>query len=614
MALLDSIGGPADIRRLSLEERTLLAEEARRRMVEVICRNGGHLASSLGVVELTIALLTVYDPPRDVILWDVGHQSYPWKLFTGRVSDFGAIRTMGGPSGFPRRSESPCDAFGTGHSSTAISAAIGFAKARDISGGGGRVVAVVGDGAMTGGMALEGLNNLGHTRTDMTIILNDNEMSISRNVGAISRHLTRLITDPTYNRMRDELWNLLGRFTSLGERMRSAGRTAGAALKKTLVSGKTIFDDFGVRYVGPVPGHDIPTLTAVLDRVSRLRGPVLVHVVTRKGKGYEPAECDATIWHGVAGCTAGRGSRSFTGAFSDTLVRVGGEDRRVVAVTAAMPDGTGLSEFAARYPDRFFDVGIAEQHAVTFACGLAFGGLRPVVAIYSTFLQRAVDQVIHDAALQEAPVVIALDRAGVVGEDGPTHHGVFDIAILRPVPGLRLAAPRDCAMLEALLLRSLDFDRGPTVIRYPRGGEPTGLPGPPATIEPGRGQLLRKGSDVLLVGCGILSATALEAAAMLAGDGIDCAVYDPVWLKPAPTAEIAALAASCGGRVVSAEDGCVAGGFGEMLTSSLCGSGTRVVALGYPDSFQPHAPRETLMSLAGLDARSIAEAARRSCR
>jgi len=597
-----------------MDDRMRLAEEVRERIVEVIKRNGGHLASSLGVVELTIALLSIYDPEVDRIVWDVGHQTYPWKLLTDRADRFDTIRTPGGLSGFPKREESVCDAFGTGHSSTAISAALGFAVSRDIRGGRERVVAIVGDGAMTGGMALEGLNNLGQLHTDMTVILNDNEMSISRNVGALPGHLTKLITDPTYNKLRNDLWNLLGRVPSVGDRMRTAGHIAGAALKKTLVQSHNIFDDFGVRYVGPVPGHDLPTLTGVLDRVSRLGGPVLVHVVTRKGKGYDPAECDATTWHGIPGeCAPPSPGRSFTSGFSLAMVDLGGRDPSVVAVTAAMRDGTGLADFASRFPKRFFDVGIAEQHAVTFACGLAFGGLKPVVAVYSTFAQRAVDQLIHDAALQKAPVVIALDRAGVVGEDGPTHHGMFDIALLRPIPNVRIASPRDCAMLARVLEAAVDFEEGPTVIRYPRGSEPSGIPAPPSATAPGAGQVIREGADVVLVGCGVMAAVCLEAAALLEADGISAAVYDPIWLKPAPLEEMAKLARKCG-KVVSVEDGSLAGGFGEMLAAGLGAVGSGVLALGFPDMFQPHGTRPGLLAAAGLDPESVRAAVREFCR
>jgi 1-deoxy-D-xylulose-5-phosphate synthase len=396
--------------------------------------------------------------------------------------------------------------------------------------------------------------------------------------------------------------------------MRHAGRIAGAALKKTLIQSRNIFDDFGVRYIGPVPGHDLPTLTGVLDRVSRLRGPVLVHVVTRKGKGFDPAECDATTWHGIAGeCSAPGEGRTFTSAFSSAMIALGEKNSSLVAITAAMRDGTGLAEFSTRFPRRFFDVGIAEQHAVTFACGLAFGGLRPVVAMYSTFMQRAVDQLIHDAALQKAPIVLALDRCGAVGEDGPTHHGMFDIPLLRSIPNIRIASPRSCAMLASVLELAVGFPDGPTAIRYPRGSEPVGMPSPPVNPVPGRGQILKEGTDVLLVGCGVMAAAALEASALLQAEGVSAMVYDPIWLKPAPIEEIIGLGTRCG-RVVSLEDGCLAGGFGEMLTSELAAAGTRVLALGFPDMFQQHGTRSGLLSGAGLDPESIRKAVREFCR
>jgi 1-deoxy-D-xylulose-5-phosphate synthase len=606
---LETISCPADVRGLSIEERVDLADEVRRRIIEVVCATGGHLASSLGVVELTIALLSVYEPPRDKVIWDVGHQCYPYKLLTGRCRDFHTVRQSGGLSGFTKRSESPCDAFGAGHSSTSISAALGFARARDLAGRGERVVAVIGDGAMTGGMALEGLNNLGHSNTDMTVVLNDNKMSISRNVGGLSSYLARILTDSTYNRMRNEVWNLLGKIPSLGERMRRAARVVGAGLKKGLVAPATVFDEFGVRYIGPLPGHDLPLLTGVMGRVAELPGPVLVHVITQKGKGYSPAEEDATGFHGVSGSRSEspEGER-FTDAFSDEMVRLGDEDGRVCAITAAMPDGTGLVRFAEACPDRFFDVGIAEQHAVTFACGLAFGGMKPVVAVYSTFMQRAVDQVIHDAALQRAPVVIAMDRAGLVGPDGPTHHGAFDISIFRCVPDLRIIAPRDCTMLRRALRAAVGFEECPTLLRYPRGLE-TPCPPPPEVLSEGVGQLLREGSDALIVAAGSMVSKALEAAESLAGEGIGAAVLDPIWLKPLPVEQIRRCAA--GLPVVTVEEGSARGGVGEQVAAAL-EDGGRVTVLGLPDEFSPHGFRDGLLESAGLGTGDIAGAVRRA--
>lgn len=605
MSILEKISLPRNVSELTLEERLALVDEIRYRIIDVIHSTGGHLASSLGVVELTVALLSVYSPPEDRIIWDVGHQCYPWKLLTGRVDRFHTIRQSGGLSGFPRRDESPCDAFGTGHSSTSISAALGYALARDIKGEDYKVVAIIGDGAMGGGMALEGLNHLGHTGTDMLIILNDNKMSISPNVGAISHHLTRLITDPRYNRIKKDVWNALGKIPSLGDRVRNAAHAVTKGLKKTLVTPDTLFDDFGVRYIGPVPGNDLAAITGVLQRVSEIPGPVLLHVITKKGKGFEPAELDATGYHGVSGSNGKSGNReTFTAAFSRTMVELGKGDNRIVAITAAMPDGTGLDRFAVEFPDRFFDVGIAEQHAVTLACGLAFSGLRPVIAIYSTFLQRALDQVIHDAALQSAPVILALDRGGVVGEDGPTHHGVFDISMLLPVPNIRICAPRNCAMLEMLLRKAVQFEENPTAIRYPRGEEPAIESQNTDSIEPGTGQLLMEGNDVLIIGVGVMALVAVKVALHLARRNISAAVFDPIWLKPAPIKEIRSLAEACG-RVVTIEEGSRTGGFGSFISSHLLGES--VLEIGIPDEFQPHASREELMQRMGLDPESLAK-------
>ncbi len=605
MSILERIGGPVDLARLSMEERLSLVDEIRKLIIDTISQTGGHLASSLGVVELTVAILSVFTPPRDKVIWDVGHQSYPWKLLTGRADRFDTIRTRGGLSGFQKRSESEYDAFGAGHSSTSISAALGYALARDISGDDYKVAAVIGDGAMGGGMALEGLNHLGHDKTSMLIILNDNEMSISPNVGAISTHLTRLMTDPRYNRIKQEVWKALGRIPSLGERMRNAAHAVSIGLKKALVTPDTLFDAFGVRYIGPVPGNDLAVMTGVLQRVSEIPGPVLLHVLTKKGKGYVPAEKDATRYHGVSGSARGsRRGETFTEAFSKAMVSLAEKDDGVVAITAAMPDGTGLVEFSRRFPERFFDVGIAEQHAVTMACGMAFGGLKPVVAVYSTFMQRAVDQVIHDAALQKAPIVVAMDRGGLVGEDGPTHHGVFDISIFLSVPNVRFGAPRNCSILEIMLERALDFETGPTLLRYPRGEEPSVIFPDPGAVEPGKGQLLREGEDVLLVGVGVMASHCMEAAELLEKSGISAAVYDPVWLKPAPADELKRLA-SGGKPVVVVEEGSVAGGFGCMVDFILDGT-SRVLRIGVPDDFQPHGRRADLLVEIGLDPESIA--------
>jgi len=580
----------------------MLASEIRERIIGVICNTGGHLASSLGVVELTIALLSVYDPESDRIIWDVGHQTYPWKLLTGRRELFHTIRQTGGLSGFPKRTESRFDVFGTGHSSTSISAALGFARARDLAGRNERVVAVIGDGAMTAGLAFEGLNNLDSSGTDITIILNDNEMSISKNVGAVSKHLSKLLTDQTYNRFKDGVWNALGKVPSLGDRMRIAAHEVSSAVKKTIATRASIFEEFGVNYFGPIPGHDLAALTAVLDRVRKLRGPVLVHVVTKKGKGFEPAECQPRSHHGVSGAAGRKSGRTFTSTFSSAIVKAAENDESVVAITAAMPDGTGLSLFSEKYPGRFFDVGIAEQHAVTFACGLAFGGMKPVVAIYSSFMQRAYDQLIHDAALQNAPVLFAMDRAGLVGADGPTHHGVFDIPMFLSVPGVELAAPRDCTVMEMLIEQELKNLSGPVGIRYPRGSEPDITYPPPSAVAKGRGQLIREGADVLIIAAGTMVSRAMEAAELLSRNSIEAAVYDPVWLKPAPVEHIKALAEHK--KVVTLEEGALSGGFGKFIASEL--SFLSVLSLGIPDVFASHGSTLEILAELGLDPPGIA--------
>ncbi len=526
--ILDRIDSPADLKTLSLGELTELAEELRQEIIRVVSRNGGHLAPSLGVVELTLALHYVFDSPCDSILWDVGHQSYAHKLVTGRREAFETIRQEGGLSGFPRREESPHDAFNTGHSSTSISAGLGMACARDFLKRDGRVIAVIGDGALTAGLALEGLNQAGHLKKNLIVVVNDNRMSISKNVGALSQYLTRLRSAPTYHRLEAEVWDILGKVPGVGARARELTSRALEGVRGLLVPG-VLFEELGFKYFGPLDGHSTELLIEAFERLKLMEGPLLVHVLTVKGKGYLPAEEDAPRFHGVGSfdkatgtTTAVQAALSYTEAFGRTLVTLAEKDERIVAVTAAMPDGTGLSYFARRFPDRFFDVGIAEQHAVTFAAGLAAAGMKPVVAIYSTFLQRAYDQIVHDVCLQRLPVRFMIDRGGLVGDDGPTHHGAFDLSFLRAVPNLVLMAPKDENELAAMVRTAVDHDGGPVAVRYPRGaGRGVRMDFDPQPIPIGKAEKLRDGDDLSLIAVGSMVDTALRAAEALAAEGIE---------------------------------------------------------------------------------------------
>jgi 1-deoxy-D-xylulose-5-phosphate synthase len=559
------------------------------------------------VVELTIALHYVYDFARDRLVWDVGHQCYPHKIITGRRDRFPTLRQFGGVSGFPKREESPYDHFGTGHAGTSVSAALGMALARDAANEEHAVVAVVGDGAAAAGMVFEALNHAGESGTNLTVVLNDNAWSISKSVGAMAEYLNRLITTPVYNRLRSELWRITGLLPAESKaRARKLAHLFQESVKNLLVPG-TMFEELGFRYIGPVNGHNLSALIRTMRYVCSLPGPVLVHVVTEKGKGYGPAECDDQKLHGVGpfdrdtGPKPDAGSMTFTKVFSSTLIDLARSDEQIVAITAAMPSGTGLDQFAREFPRRFFDVGIAEQHAVTLAAGMATGGLRPVVAIYSTFLQRAYDQVVHDVCLQNLPVVFALDRGGLVGEDGPTHHGVFDLSYLRPIPNLVIIAPSD----EAELQRALAFavaHPGPVAVRYPRGRGPgTGLSRDLEPLKLGTARLLRPGADVAILGVGPLVYDGLEAAALLASRGVEASVLDCRFVKPLD--EVAVRRVVEGVRlVVTIEDNALAGGFGSAISELLAGSPGRppVVSAGIPDSFVVHGAISALRERLGL--------------
>lgn len=614
--LLDKINGPADLKELDAEQLPGLAEEMRARMIDIVSRTGGHLAASLGAVELAIAIHRVFESPRDRIIWDVGHQAYAHKLLTGRRERFATLRQTGGLSGFPRRSESEHDAFDTGHGSTAIAAGVGMAKARDLGGKDYSVVAVVGDGAMSGGMAFEALNLAGHLGTPIVVVLNDNEMSISRNVGALSAYLGRLRTDPHYLRAKSDFEGLAAKLP-LGDSLLDAVARFKDGIKQLLIPGM-LFEELGFTYLGPIDGHRLPSLVSALAQARSLGRPTLVHVVTQKGRGYVHAENDAAKWHRTGAFDIETGEPlsassglSYTHVFGQAMVALAEREPRLVAITAAMKEGTGLREFAERFPERFFDVGMAEQSAITFAAGLASQGLRPVVAIYSTFLQRGYDQIVHDVALPRLPVVFALDRAGLVGEDGPTHHGVFDLTYLRHVPGLAVMAPSDLRQLAGMLGTALEYD-GPCAIRYPRGEGDNPPEGETSALPLGKAELLRAGNAVAMIGVGSMVAPALSAAQALAGEGIEAAVVDARFVRPLDEELIGEIATTCG-RVVTVEENTVAGGFGSAVGELMARRGICVplLSLGLPDGFVEHGGREALLGSVGLEPKAIARSVAR---
>ncbi|MGQ9778646.1 MAG: 1-deoxy-D-xylulose-5-phosphate synthase [Bacillota bacterium] len=618
MGILSQIEDPRDLKKLSFKELELLAAELRQEIIRTVAQNGGHLASSLGAVELTIALHTVFESPRDKIVWDVGHQAYAHKLLTGRRESFATLRRFGGISGFPKPAESPHDIFAAGHSSTSISAALGLAIARDLAGEDYHVVAVIGDGALTGGLAFEGLSQAGHLGKDLIVVLNDNEMSIAPNVGAISlilRRLQRLRMNLNLHRLSLELEERLRRLPGLGSFTAQAMERLKDALKYLVIPGM-FFEELGLSYFGPVDGHQIPAMQRAFREAIAHGGPVLVHVVTKKGRGYEPAERNPERFHSVGPFewTTGRlpkkQARTFTDVFGQALVELGEEDERLVAITAAMREGTGLSRFARRFPDRFFDVGIAESHAVTLAAGLATGGLRPVVAVYSTFLQRAYDQILHDVCLQNLPVILALDRAGVVGEDGPTHHGLYDLAYLRHIPGITVMAPKDERELRQMLRTALAAGV-PAAIRYPKAvGLGLPLEKHPEVLPWGRAELLRDGHDVALIALGPMALLAEAAADHLAAQGISCAVVNARFVKPLDEQLILELARRTG-RVVTVEEAALAGGFGSAVLELLAAhglGGVRWRSLGFPDRFIEQGPREMLLERYGLSVQGICAA------
>ncbi len=606
MSILEKIDRPSDLKLIKKELLPELAKEIRDLMIRTTSKTGGHLAASLGTVELTIALHYVLECPEDKIVWDVGHQSYTHKILTGRGKRFDSLRQLNGISGFPNPEESKYDAFVSGHSSTAISAALGYVCARDLSGNNNRVVAVVGDGSMTAGLAFEGLNNAGHISKDLTVILNDNEMFISHRIGALSSLLAKLMTLGVVKKLETRIEKFLKRLTFFG-----IGLLRTAKRLKVLLFPGMFFEELGFSYVGPIDGHDVYRLIEVLDNVKQLKGPVLVHVITKKGKGYEPAEKNPIMFHGINNFNILTGEQegkdtipSFTGIFSKSIMTLAKDNEKIVGITAAMPQGTGLEAFGSQYPKRFFDVGIAEQHAVTFAAGLAKGGYLPVCAIYSTFMQRALDQVIHDVCLQNLPVVFALDRAGVVGEDGPTHHGVFDIVFLRMIPNMVVMAPKDENELQNMLKTAI-YAGCPCTLRYPRGKVVGVKLDKTITKLPiGKAEMLADGEDVAILAIGSMVHPSLLAARQLETFGIKATVVNMRFIKPLDK-EMIKKVVGYTNKIVTVEEGVLSGGFGSSISELLASDEVFIKSIGLPDKFIEYGSCSELRDKYGLNVEGI---------
>jgi 1-deoxy-D-xylulose-5-phosphate synthase len=610
MGLLDQIKDTRDVRQLSREQLPQLAREIRDRILEVVATRGGHLGSSLGATELTIALHYVFNTPTDKIVWDTGHQTYGHKLLTGRKDRFDTIRQMNGLSGFLKRDESPYDSFGAGHASTAISAALGMAAARDQNKTDNKVVAVVSDGCITGGMSFEGLQNAGHVGTDLLVVLNDNEMFISNRVGALGAFLTKLLTGGLAKKLEAEVEKFLKRIQFYG-----AGLLRVAKRVRVLLFPGMLFEELGFSYFGPVDGHDVNRLVEILENIKTLKGPILLHIITKKGKGYEYAEKDPFTWHGPGKFDVKTGTMvksttptppAYQKVFGQTLVNLAKQDPRIACITAAMPEGTGTDLFRKEIPSRFFDVGLAEEHAVTFAAGMACEGIKPVAAIYSTFLQRGFDQMEHDVALQKLPVVFCLDRAGLVGEDGPTHHGVFDFAYSRIIPNMVVMAPADENELQHMLKTALSHNM-PSVIRYPRGpGEGVPLDAEYKTLPIGKGVVLKQGQEVYLLAIGATVHPALRAAAIIEKEGIPCGVVNMRFVKPLDKDLLVQLSRQTT-NFVTIEEHVLTGGFGSAVMEATEGMGLNIRRIGIPDKFIEHGPQNVLRDQVGLSPEKIAQ-------
>lgn len=609
--LLDRINQPNDIKKIKEKDYAALAKEIRSFLIQSVSKTGGHLASNLGAVELTMALHLAMDFPEDKLIFDVGHQSYTHKILTGRKQEFSTLRKFEGLSGFPKRRESDCDAFDTGHSSTSVSVATGIAAARDLKGDKFKVAAVIGDGALSGGMAYEALNHLGGSKTKMLIVLNDNRMSIAENIGGMATYLGKLRTNTKYVDFKEDLEQTL-RKTRLGTRLVYKLKRSKDSLKHFVVPGM-FFEDMGITYIGPIDGHNIPLMVSAFRTAFAANKPVLVHVVTEKGHGYEFARRNPTGFHGVEPFDVSTGKtvekskgRSYTGVFSDKLVELAKKDKKIVAITAAMPQGTGLDAFQKNFPKRFFDVGIAEEHAVTFAAGLAAGGFTPVVAIYSTFLQRAYDQIVHDVCIGNLPVVFAVDRAGIVGNDGETHQGIFDISFLSHIPGLTVMAPSDAKELEDMLEYAVGLKR-PVAIRYPRGLAHNPVEPETTALEYGRARVLREGSRVALLSAGSMTETALRVAELLSEHELSAVVADLRFLEPMDTGLLLELAKTCN-TVVTMEENVFLGGIGERISAFYANQGSlvKIINIALPDRFIEHGDVDILKEKYGLTAEKIA--------
>ena len=620
MPLLDRVKYPEDIRRLGRDELNQLVDEARARHIDVVSQKGGHFGASLGVAELTVALHYVYDTPRDQIVWDTGHQAYIHKMLTGRNEELPTIRTQGGLAPFLRRDESEYDAFGAGHAATSISAAWGMAVGRDLTGEDFNVLAVIGDGAMTCGLAYEALNNAGHTERDFVVVLNDNDMSIGPAVGAMNKYLTGMITNPAYNKVRNLVRDVLHRTPQVMEEM--VVRLEESA--KHLLTPGSLFEELGFRYVGPIDGHDVNALVDTFSRVKDMQRTILVHVITRKGKGYTRAEDDPWTWHAAApfnpatgqGTKKGRGLPRYQKVFGKGLIELADRDPKVVAITAAMPDGTSTDMFSEAHPDRYFDVGIAEGHGVTFAAGLATQGVKPIVAIYSTFLQRAFDSIVHDVALQGLPVVFGMDRAGIAGEDGPTHHGGLDIAYMLCIPGMTVTAPKDGSEMLALLRLATEQNDGPWSVRWPREAVPEEVPSLDdiERIEPYTWEVLRSGADCVILATGTMVLPSVAAAEALDVQGIRCTVVNCRFLKPYDRTVFEQMVRGHP-AVLTVEEAQVSNGFGAFMTREIhdleLAATPRVASMGMPDEFIEHGARDALLAAIGLDSDGIATKVKR---